>query len=44
MKLKIGEKIKELRYEKGLTQEEIGALIGVSAQSVSKWERGVSQT
>lgn len=40
MKLKIGEKIKELRYEKGLTQEEIGALIGVSAQSVSKWERG----
>ena len=39
MKLKIGEKIKELRYEKGLTQEEIGALIGVSAQSVSKWER-----
>ena len=40
MKLKIGEKIKELRYEKGLTQEEIGALIGISAQSVSKWERG----
>ena len=40
MKLKIGEKIKELRYEKGLTQEEIGSLLGVSAQSVSKWERG----
>ena len=40
MKLKIGDKIKELRYEKGLTQEEIGTLIGVSAQSVSKWERG----
>lgn len=40
MKLKIGEKIKELRYKKGLTQEEIGAILGVSAQSVSKWERG----
>ena len=40
MKLKIGEKIKELRYKKGLTQEEVGNLIGVSAQSVSKWERG----
>ena len=40
MILKIGEKIKESRYEKGLTQEEIGSLIGVSAQSVSKWERG----
>ena len=40
VKLKIGEKIKELRFEKSLTQEEIGLLIGVSAQSVSKWERG----
>ena len=40
MKLKIGKKIKALRYDKGLTQEEIGAFLGVSAQSVSKWERG----
>ena len=40
MKLKIGEKIKELRYEKGLTQEEIASHLGISAQSVSKWERG----
>lgn len=40
MKLKIGEKIKSFRYEKGLTQDEIGAILGVSAQSVSKWERG----
>lgn len=40
MKLRIGEKIKALRYEKGLTQEEIGSFLSVSAQSVSKWERG----
>lgn len=39
MNLNIGEKIKTLRYEKGLTQEEIAAHLGVSAQSVSKWER-----
>ena len=39
MKLKIGEKIKTLRYEKGLTQEDVGTILGVSAQSVSKWER-----
>lgn len=40
MKLIIGEKIKYLRYEKGLTQEEVAAHLGVSAQSISKWERG----
>ena len=33
MKLKIGEKIKELRYEKGLTQEDIG---GTSFDTVIK--------
>lgn len=40
MKLAIDKRIKKLRFEKNLTQEELGALIGVSAQSVSKWERG----
>ncbi len=39
MKLMIGEKIKRLRYEKGLTQDEVAAHLGISAQSVSKWER-----
>jgi len=32
------------RKEKGITQEEIAAYIGVSKASVSKWETGVSQT
>ncbi|MCD8378734.1 MAG: helix-turn-helix domain-containing protein [Lachnospiraceae bacterium] len=36
----IGDKIAELRKEKGLTQEQLGALVGVSSQAVSKWENG----
>lgn len=39
MKLYIGENIKRLRKEKGFTQEEIAAHLGISFQSVSKWER-----
>lgn len=40
MLLKIGEQIKKLRREKDLTQEEVANHLGVSFQSVSKWERG----
>ena len=35
----ISEKIKEYRKKNHLTQEEIGRLLGVSAQAISKWER-----
>lgn len=32
--------IPRLRKERGLTQEQLGQLVGVSAQAVSKWEKG----
>ena len=38
----IGEKIAELRKQKNMTQEGFGAMLGISAQSVSKWENNVS--
>lgn len=36
-----GKKIKELRIRAGLTQKELGAILSVSYQAVSKWERGM---
>ena len=40
MKFKIGEKIAKYRKHKGYTQEQLGELVGVSGQAVSKWENG----
>ena len=39
---KIGAFIQTGRKEVGLTQAKLGERLGVSAQSVSNWERGVS--
>ena len=35
----VSEKIREYRREHRLTQEELGRILGVSAQAISKWER-----
>lgn len=40
MEIKIGEIIAKYRKEKGYTQEQLGELVGVSGQAVSKWENG----
>lgn len=37
-----GEVIRDLREEKGLTQDKLGALIGAGGNLVSRWERGKS--
>lgn len=42
--IKIGEFLKELRKEKGLTQEQFAEQFNVSRRSVSRWETGVSQS
>ncbi|MBE6687151.1 MAG: helix-turn-helix domain-containing protein [Ruminococcaceae bacterium] len=40
--IKLGEKIKALRHEKGISQEVLANNLGLSAQAVSKWEQGVT--
>ena len=41
MKLYIGKTIKRLRKEKEITQEEFAEVLGVSCQSVSRWENNL---
>ena len=36
------ENLRELRKERGLSQEDLAELLDVSRQAVSKWEQGVS--
>ena len=40
----LNENIKNLRKAKGISQEELAVRLNVVRQTVSKWERGVSQT
>ena len=38
--MKIGEKIKVARKKKGLTQEDLGKLVGVQKSAIAKYENG----
>lgn len=40
--INIGGKIKKLRREHGLTQEQLAELVGISFQAVSKWENNIA--
>lgn len=42
MELTLGNQIKELRKQKNMTQEQLAEALGLTAQSVSKWETGDS--
>ena len=42
MNLEIGAKIKQFRLSCGMTQEQLGTELSVSAQAVSKWESGTT--
>ncbi len=39
----ISDLISQKRKERGLTQAELGAMLGISGKAVSKWERGLSK-
>jgi transcriptional regulator with XRE-family HTH domain len=38
--MQIGQKIKEARIEKGLTQEELGKMVGLQKSAIAKYENG----
>ena len=40
----LGERIYQLRTQKNFSQEALAEALGVSRQSISKWETGGSQT
>ena len=40
--MNIGQKIKELRQENNLTQEELAEQLGVSPQAISRWENSTT--
>lgn len=42
MSIKQGDYLKQLRTERGMSQEKLAEAIGISRQSISKWEQGLS--
>ena len=40
----LSENLKKYRILKNLTQEDVAGYLGITSQSVSKWERGVSHS
>lgn len=40
--MNIGKNIKRLRQNKGVTQEQLGEILGISGQAISKWENETS--
>ena len=40
--MEIGNQIKQLRLHRGITQEAMAQHFGITAQAISKWERGAA--
>ena len=40
--MSLGEKIREQRKQAGLSQEQLADILGVSRQSISKWESDIA--
>lgn len=40
MNMNLGNKIRELRRARNMTQEQLAVSLNISAQAVSKWEMG----
>lgn len=40
--MRMNKMIRDLRLQKGLSQERLGEILGVSAQAVSKWEQNIT--
>ena len=43
MKNKFGERLRELRRDKGLSQKELGIKFGFSQTGIAKWEKGIRE-
>lgn len=42
--MKVSEKLLNIRKEKALSQSEVAEKLGISRQTLSKWENGVSHS
>lgn len=38
-----GNKLKELRINRGLSQDELGRILNTSGKNISSWERGITR-
>ena len=43
MEIRFAENLKQLRITKGLTQSQLGELVGVNQRTVSAWEKGICE-
>lgn len=41
--MKLSERIKELRIEKGLSQMQLAKIIGVSQKAIDYWDRNINE-